>query len=170
MSWDPTTTSPWMRKVAGHADNEHPHTPANNCVQSFLEKKFSKRSRNVSREIIDRLMERAEFRIAAEQNSPPKIICGDPNGRCGKVIFKMTGGTSGPKEVYEKMSQAGVGTIVGMHFPDNHIDEAKKHNVNLVISGHMASDSLGINIIADVWEKKGIETVPFSGLIRVSRN
>lgn len=146
------------------------HTPADNCVQSFLEKKFSKEDPKRLKEIIDRLMEEPEFKIAAEQNSPPNIICGDPNGRCGKVIFKMTGGTSGPKEVYEKMSQAGVGTIVGMHFPDSHIDEAKKHNVNLVISGHMASDSLGINIIADVWEKKGIETVPFSGLIRVSRN
>jgi hypothetical protein len=38
------------------------------------------------------------------------------------------------------------------------------------VAGHMSSDSLGINLIADIWEKKGVETVPFSGLIRVSRN
>lgn len=146
------------------------HTPADNCVQRFLEKKFSAEEPKRVQEIVDRLMEEPEFRMASEQNSPPRIICGDPKSRCGKVVFKMTGGTSGPKEVYEKMSLAGVGTIVGMHFPDSHMDEAKKHNVNLVVSGHMASDSLGMNMIADAWEKKGIETVPFSGYIRVSRN
>jgi len=82
----------------------------------------------------------------------------------------MTGGTSGPKEIYEKMADAGVGTAVGMHFPEGHIEEARKNNINLVIAGHMSSDSLGINLIADAWEKEGIEVVPCSGFIRVSRN
>jgi hypothetical protein len=68
------------------------------------------------------------------------------------------------------MAQAGIGTAVGMHFPESHVEESKKHNINLIVAGHMSSDSLGINLIADIWEKKGIETLPFSGLIRVSRN
>jgi len=34
----------------------------------------------------------------------------------------------------------------------------------------MSSDSLGINLIADRWEKKGVKVLPFSGVIRVSRN
>ena len=146
------------------------HTPADNMVQRFLEDKFKKEDPKYVGEIIDILMTIPEYREASKQNSPPEIIAGKKKGRAGKIIFKMTGGTSGPKEIYEKMADAGVGTAVGMHFPDSHIDEAKKHNINIVIAGHMSSDSLGINLIADIWEKKGIKTIPFSGLIRVSRN
>ena len=103
--------------------------------------------------------------------TPKRIVSfGSPKNHAGKVIAKMTGGTSGPKEIYEKFAQAGVGTVVGMHFPESHIEEAKKHHINMIVSGHMASDSVGVNLIADEWEKKGIEVIPCSGLIRVSRN
>jgi len=146
------------------------HTPADNMVQRFLEDLFKKENPKYVGDIIDLLMTIPEYKEATKQNSPPEIIAGKKKGRAGKIMFKMTGGTSGPKEIYEKMSQAGVGTAVGMHFPEDHIDEAKKYNINIVIAGHMSSDSLGINLIADLWEKKGIETIPFSGLIRVSRN
>ena len=75
-----------------------------------------------------------------------------------------------PKEIYEKFAQAGVGTVVGMHFPESHIEEARKNNVNIVISGHMSSDSLGVNLICDVWERHGIDVLPCSGFTRFSRN
>ena len=74
------------------------------------------------------------------------------------------------KEIYEKFAIAGVGTVVGMHFPESHIEEARKNNINIVISGHMSSDSLGINLICDVWEREGIDVIPCSGFTRHSRN
>jgi len=146
------------------------HSPADNCVQKFLESEFEKKPVTYIEDIIDRLMMIPEFQIASKCNSPPKIVVGDKKAHVGKIVFKMTGGTSGPKEIYEKMEIAGVGTVVGMHFPESHIEEAKKHHISMVVSGHMASDSLGINLIADIWQKKGIEVIPCSGLIRVSRN
>jgi len=146
------------------------HTPADNMVQNFLEKMFEKERPKYLSEIVDLFMTIPEYRMASKQNSPPTIIAGKKKGRAGKLMFKMTGGTSGPKEIYEKMAQAGVGTAIGMHFPESHVEEAKKHNINLIVAGHMSSDSLGINLIADIWEKKGVETIPFSGVIRYSRN
>jgi putative NIF3 family GTP cyclohydrolase 1 type 2 len=146
------------------------HTPADNMVQNFLETMFKKENPRNLGDIVDLLMTIPEYRIASKQNSPPTIIAGKKKGRCGKLMFKMTGGTSGPKEIYEKMAQAGVGTAIGMHFPESHVEEAKKNCINLIVAGHMSSDSLGINLIADIWEKKGIETLPFSGVIRYSRN
>ena len=110
-----------------------------------------------------------EFRISSKYNSSPKIVVGGKNARCGKIAVKMTGGTSGPKEIYSALANAGIGTIIGMHFPESHIEEAKKNHMNVVVSGHMSSDSLGINIIADEWQKNGLEVLPCSGLIRVSR-
>ncbi|MBP6021290.1 MAG: hypothetical protein KA502_01705 [Candidatus Methanomethylophilaceae archaeon] len=146
------------------------HSPADNMVQKHMTQMIQDAKPKYLGDIVDRLMKEPEFQYAAKMNDPPKVMAGDRKSRCGKVICKMTGGTSGPKELYEKLANAGVGTVVGMHFPDNHIDECKKHNINVVISGHMASDSMGINLICDVWEKKGIETFGCSGFTRFSRN
>ncbi len=81
----------------------------------------------------------------------------------------FTGGTESAKEVYERLSTAGVGTIIGMHMAEEHKKEAEKYHINVVIAGHIASDSLGLNLFLDELEKKGIEIISCSGLIRVSR-
>ena len=146
------------------------HSPADNMVQDYLEVLFSEKVPYRMSDIVDTLLTEPEFRSAARCNDGPRIMVGSKDDRCGRVVFKMTGGTSGPKEMYQKLADAGVGTVVGMHFPESHYEEARKANVNLVISGHMASDSLGINLISDVWEREGIEVIPCSGLIRCSRN
>jgi hypothetical protein len=67
------------------------------------------------------------------------------------------------------MAQAGIGTIIGMHMQEESKKEAEAANINVVIAGHMSSDSLGMNLFLDELEKIGIEIIPCSGLIRVSR-
>jgi len=67
------------------------------------------------------------------------------------------------------MAQAGIGTIVGMHASEEHRKECEKHHMNMVIAGHISSDSIGMNLFLDKLEEKGIEIVPCSGFIRVSR-
>ena len=146
------------------------HSPADNMVQRYLTDLFERTEPKRLGDLIDVLYTESEFRQAARYNSPPEIIVGGKSNRCGRIVCKMTGGTSGPKEIYEKFAQAGVGTVVGMHFPESHIEEARKNNVNIVISGHMSSDSLGVNLICDVWERHGIDVLPCSGFTRFSRN
>ena len=72
--------------------------------------------------------------------------------------------------IYEKLAIAGVGTIVGMHAAEDHRKECVKHHLNLVIAGHMSSDSLGMNLFLDELEKRGVKIIAASGLIRVSRS
>ncbi len=146
------------------------HSPADNMVQKHMGNMLKDSEPKYLEDIVNRLMKEPEFQEAARLNDPPKIMVGSKKNHCGKVICKMTGGTSGPKELYDKLAIAGVGTVVGMHFPDDHLEECKKHNINVVISGHMASDSMGINLICDVWEKKGIDVIGCSGFTRFSRN
>jgi hypothetical protein len=52
---------------------------------------------------------------------------------------------------------------------EEHRKEAEKNHLNVIIAGHMSSDSLGMNLFLDEIEKQGIELVPSSGLIRVKR-
>ncbi|MDR0523544.1 MAG: hypothetical protein LBG62_03890 [Candidatus Methanoplasma sp.] len=146
------------------------HSPADNMVDERMGEIFERERPKYLEDIVKALLKEPEFAQAARYNDPPKIIVGGKKSRCGKIVAKMTGGTSGPKEIYAALAQAGVGTVVGMHFPESHVEEAKRCNVNMVVSGHMASDSLGINLICDVWEKKGIEVLGCSGFTRFSRN
>lgn len=76
----------------------------------------------------------------------------------------------GSPKIYEKMAQVGIGTIVGMHMSEEHKKEAETANINVIVAGHMSSDSLGMNMFLDELEKKGIEIIPCSGFIRISRN
>jgi hypothetical protein len=52
---------------------------------------------------------------------------------------------------------------------DDARDKASEFHMNVVIAGHISSDSLGMNLFLDELEKKGVEIVPCSGLIRVKR-
>ena len=81
----------------------------------------------------------------------------------------MTGGTEGPLESLGRLAAAGVGTLVGMHMREEHRKKAESEHMNVVIAGHLSSDSLGMNLILDEYEKRGVAVVACSGLTRLSR-
>ncbi len=146
------------------------HSAADNMVQDYLTNLMDETRPRTLGDITNALMKEPEYRIAAKSNSLPKIMVGNKDSRCGKVLVKMTGGTSFSKDMYEPLARAGIGTVVCMHFPESHYDSAREAHVNLVISGHMSSDSLGINLICDGWADHGIDVIPCSGFTRCPRN
>lgn len=146
------------------------HTPADNLVNDFLTKLFAEKEPKKVGDILKILKEIPEYAQATQLNAGPQIFVGSEDRRCGKIMVNMTGGTSGSENAYEKLAQAGVGTIVEMHMTEKHRKEAEKHHINVVIAGHIASDSLGMNLYLDALEARGVEILACSGLIRVSRN
>ncbi|MDD1771319.1 MAG: hypothetical protein LUQ09_00175 [Methanomassiliicoccales archaeon] len=120
-------------------------------------------------DVVRMLMVLPEYRHAASNNNPPDVYVGDRKRRAGEIVLEMTGGTAGPKKMYEKFADAGVGTVVFMHIPEGHLEVARDQHLNVVIAGHMATDSLGINLLADRSEEKGLRITPCSGLIRAKR-
>lgn len=147
------------------------HTPADNLVAKFVENKIKKDKPEYVGDIIKSLLEIPEYKEAAKKGFGPVVFSGSEENRTGKIaLTEITGGTSGSKDIYEKLSQVGVGTVIGMHMSEEHRKEAEKYHINVVIAGHISSDSLGMNLFLDELEKKGIEIVSCSGLIRVNRN
>ncbi|MFH0804759.1 MAG: NGG1p interacting factor NIF3 [Patescibacteria group bacterium] len=148
------------------------HTPADNMVASYLQRHIV-RHRDIETvgDLLRSLKEIPEYRQAIDLKMGPTLYVGTPDRLTGKIaLTEITGGTDGSKEMYERLSQAGVGTIVGMHMRDEYKKEAEKHHISVVNAGHMSSDSLGVNLFLDELERRGVEIVPCSGLIRVSRN
>jgi len=148
------------------------HTVCDNLAAKFLKDRIEKEDSLMRIEdLLNLLKEIPEYKEALKIGAGPKIFVGDPERRCGKIaVTEITGGTEGSPKLYEKMAIAGIGTIIGMHMREESKKEAEASNINVIIAGHMSSDSLGMNLFLDELEKKGIEIVPCSGLIRVSRN
>jgi len=146
------------------------HTAADNCVTHFLKQLFDKEKPARLRDILHLLKRIPEYQRAATLQLPPKIVSGTEDSRCGKIFVDMTGGTEGAKDVYEKYAAGGVSTLVGMHISEEHLENAKKANLNVVIAGHISSDTLGLNLLLDQVDKKGnLEFISISGFDRVRR-
>ncbi|MEK7065508.1 MAG: NGG1p interacting factor NIF3 [Patescibacteria group bacterium] len=146
------------------------HTITDNLVYDFLEKLFQKKSAETVGDVVKILKEVPEYKEAMKGKAGPIIFAGSEKNRAGKVApIEITGGTEASHLVYEKLALAGVGTIVGMHAAENHRKECLKYHINLVIAGHMSSDSLGMNIFFDEIERGGVKVLPCSGFIRVRR-
>jgi putative NIF3 family GTP cyclohydrolase 1 type 2 len=148
------------------------HTPADNLAAAFMIKQIKKNAKNLETvgDIMELFKSIPEYQAAAKRKVGPMIFAGTPESSCGKIVVtEFTGGTNGSKDMYEKMAQYGIGTIIGMHMSEEHRKEAEKYHINVIIAGHMASDSLGMNLFLDEVEKKGVKVVPVSGLIRIKR-
>jgi hypothetical protein len=147
------------------------HTPADNCVTTYLQELLDKKKPERVEDTIGLLKEIPEYKQSTARGSGPKVIVGSEKRRAGKIFVDMTGGTEGSEEALEKLSDSGVGTIVGMHMSEKHYQNAEKFHINVVIAGHMASDTLGLNLLLDRVIKKfsPLNIISCSGFYRVKR-
>ncbi len=146
------------------------HTPADNCVARHLTDLFEGEKPATLEDVINLLLEIPEYREARRLQAGPVIAVGEKKNRAGRIFVDMTGGTEGAKAMYEKFAQStDVSTIVGMHLSKEHVEEAKKHHLNVVIAGHIASDNLGMNLLLDAVLPPAVEVVGLGGFRRVER-
>ncbi len=146
------------------------HTSADNMAAKFLKHAIEEKKPEYVSDIIGLLKELPEYKEAMKIGSGPKLFTGTLDNRCGKIaVSEITGGTEGSPKIYEKMAQAGIGTVIAMHTSEEHRKEAEAAHINIVIAGHMSSDSLGMNLLMDALEKQGVEIIACSGFTRFSR-
>jgi putative NIF3 family GTP cyclohydrolase 1 type 2 len=145
------------------------HTITDNLVDKFLNDLINKKQPETLGDIIKLLMELPEYQEAKRRGAGPRIIAGSARNRVGKWIVEMTGGTNPSSKVYSEFSKAGFSTMISMHMKEDGVKVAQENALNVIITGHMSSDSLGMNLFLDELEKRGIEIIPCGGLIRVSR-
>lgn len=147
------------------------HTPADNQVAKFLGDLFKKQRPKKVKDVVALLNQIPEYKDAVKNGTGPRVLAGNPNGAAGEILLEMTGGTEGPKEALAKLYKAGVRTLVSMHTSEEHFKKAKELNLNVVIAGHISSDTLGLNLLLDRIEKEEkLSIVSCSGFRRFSRN
>ena len=103
----------------------------------------------------------------------PEVWIGDVDNPVGRATVAIAGGTNGGYPIFRTYYAAGVKTILAMH-----IDEADflrlraeaPADCNFVVTGHMPSDSIGINRLIWGLEDRGLECTRTSGIIGAPRS
>lgn len=146
------------------------HTITDNLVDKFIQQYLAKEMPETVGDLLSCLLQIPEYQQAKQLGVGPTIFAGSPKHRVGKFLVEMTGGTEPSSKIYQEFSRSGVSTMVSMHMRSEPLEKVNKFQMNVVIAGHMSSDSLGMNLFLDELERRGVEIVPCGGLIRVSRN
>jgi putative NIF3 family GTP cyclohydrolase 1 type 2 len=132
-------------------------------TQKYLNDKLGENPKAKVQDILDALN---GLDLYDKSLSKPVVRCGAATDYTGKIAVLFAGGTNGGSDVYKAYFEAGVGTIVAMHAPEDVIKEVREQNIgNIVVAGHMPSDSIGLNEIIRVWEEKGMEVTKMSGIL-----
>lgn len=112
--------------------------------------------------------------IPEMQSSPviPEAWIGLPENPIGRTVVAMAGGTNGGYPVFRAYYEAGVRTILAMHIDESDFLRLRADAApgwNFIVTGHMPSDSIGINRLIWGLEDRGLECVRTSGIIEVAR-
>jgi putative NIF3 family GTP cyclohydrolase 1 type 2 len=146
------------------------HTAADNMVASYLQRLFDEKKPYRLSDVLDILKSIPEYKAARINGVGPRIILGSKDRKAGKIFVDMTGGTEGAKEIFESLTTSGVSTIVAMHISEDHRKEAEKNHLNVIVAGHISSDTLGLNLLIDEISKyDSLEFLECSGFKRFSR-
>lgn len=143
------------------------HMPADmigeKFTQEYLDTAFANEPKATLQDVCDKLNELPIYKDAL---ASPVVRVGSPSSYAGKIAVLFAGGTNGGSDVYKSYFDAGVGTIVCMHTPENVIKDVREQNIgNVIVAGHMASDSIGLNKLIEAWENAGFEVVKMSGIL-----
>jgi hypothetical protein len=110
-----------------------------------------------------------EFPEMEAGHTRPEAWVGDAANLLGRYTVAMAGGTNGGHPVFREYFNAGVDTIFAMHIADDDLMQLRNDPAsdghNLVVTGHMSTDSIGINRVIAVLQQRGIDVTRTSGIV-----
>jgi putative NIF3 family GTP cyclohydrolase 1 type 2 len=132
------------------------HTPLDEVGRKIMSEQINSRIKKDSKvqEVVSALKTLAEFKNAVTEI---KIRLGKPENPAGKVVVSHGAGTNGGYEIAKTYFKHGVGTIIYIHISAGDLEKLEAEGVgNLIVAGHIASDSVGINPFIKELEKRNI--------------
>ena len=91
---------------------------------------------------------------------------GDDDAALGEVAVHHAAGTNGGAPVAKAYFDSGVDTVLYIHVSGSdtaELREAYGDEKNLVVTGHIASDAVGLNTFVDALEERGVDCTTISG-------
>ena len=145
------------------------HNPCDEIGRRVMEETLRKAMKPTSTvgqavEVLDRLPEfaKAETEIA--------IRMGKRGNRLGRWVVLHGAGTNGGYHMAKCAFDHGIDTVVYIHVDPGHLARLRSEfgargPRNLIVTGHVASDSIGINLLVGELRKRGIDVTCVSGIV-----
>jgi hypothetical protein len=132
------------------------HMPLDEVGRRIMSEQIHSRIRENStvQDVVSALKELPEFRNAVTEI---KIRLGKAENPAGKVVMSHGAGTNGGYEIAKTYFKHGIGTIVYIHISPTDLERLEAEGKgNLIVTGHIASDSVGINPLIHELEKRNV--------------
>jgi putative NIF3 family GTP cyclohydrolase 1 type 2 len=134
------------------------HQPCDEYMrQVILQAIESGKTKYVS-DIIRSISRIPEFRHAETR---VQVKLGSEKNRAGRWALVVGAGTNGGYHIASAYFKHGISTIIYLHVDYGDLTKMREDDFdgNLVVMGHLAGDSIGLNGLADRLEDLGVETV-----------
>ena len=132
------------------------HTPLDEIGRRTMAEQIKKKTDKSSTvgDVVSALNKLPEFKNAVTKI---RIRVGKAENPAGKVAVSHGAGTNGGYEIAKAYFEHGIGTVIYIHVSTADLEKLKTENLgNLIVTGHIASDSVGINPFIKELRRKGI--------------
>jgi putative NIF3 family GTP cyclohydrolase 1 type 2 len=131
------------------------HQPLDEYMRKIILFKLAKSKLKTIYDLIEAIEEITEFKKALTR----VIICnGKVSNEIGNWVLVIAAGSNGGYDIARTYYENNVSTVIYLHIDYNELNKVKKDKTckNLVILGHLAGDSIGMNKICKELEKREI--------------
>ena len=141
------------------------HQPSDEFARRVISERIQDTNPHLISELIIGLEEIAEFRKA---ETKIQVVYGKSDSLVGKWVAVIAAGTNGGFQVAKSYFENGISTVLYFHIDYNDLAKLRESGIqgNLIILGHLAGDSIGMNALAKKLEDKGVQVV-LKDIIRV---
>jgi DNA-binding protein len=132
------------------------HTPLDEVGRRIMSEQIHSRIKEDStvQDVVSALEDLNEFKKAVTEI---KIRMGKAENPAGKVVMSHGAGTNGGYQIAKTYFKHGLGTVVYIHISPADLEKLKAEGKgNLIVTGHIASDSVGINPLIHELEKRNV--------------
>ena len=131
------------------------HLPIDQITRDILLEEISHSRAETVGDLVASLGMMPEFKKAKTRI---EVRMGRKENRLGNWVLLFAAGTNGGYPVAKAYFEHGLDTVIYLHIDHEELTRLRKDCIgNLVILGHMAGDSVGINAFLRSLEKKGVE-------------
>jgi hypothetical protein len=133
-------------------------------MQHTVDEQLARKPDSTVADVRDALLALPEYAAARTRMQNP---LGAWDAPAGKVVVSHGAYTNGGYPVARAYLTSGVNTICCIHFPLEDAQRLANEGVqgNILVMGHIAGDSVGINPYVARLRESGLEVTPFSGII-----
>lgn len=134
------------------------HQPCDEYMRRRILDKIKKGYHGMVLDIVKSIEEIPEFR---NSDTRIKVCYGSKKNKIGRWALVIAAGTNGGFPIAKAYFDHGISTVIYLHIDYNDLTKMYEEKLkgNLIILGHLAGDSIGLNALANRLEEKGLETV-----------